>query len=79
MRLRVQRRNHEARRMNLMNAARMLQHRGSTSKSRLSLMMEQKYRQELTKSQEFEKVRESLEEHHFVCASPILSKGPMRF
>ena len=56
MRLRVQRRNHEARRMNLMNAARMLQHRGSTSKSRLSLMMEQKYRQELTKSQEFEKV-----------------------
>ena len=56
MRLRVQRRNQEGRRMSLMNAARMIQHRGSTSKSRISLMMEQKHRQELAKSEEIEKV-----------------------
>ena len=56
MRLRVQRRNQEGRRMSLMNAARMIQHRGSTSKSRISLMMEQNHRQELAKSEEIEKV-----------------------
>ena len=56
MRLRVQRRNQEGRRMSLMNAARMIQHRGSTSKSRISLMMEQQHRQELAKSEEIEKV-----------------------
>ena len=56
MRLRVQRRNQEGRRMSLMNAARMIQHRGSTSKSRISLMMEQKHKQELAKSEEIEKV-----------------------
>ena len=42
--------------MSLMNAARMIQHRGSTSKSRISLMMEQKHKQELAKSEEIEKV-----------------------
>ena len=57
MRLRVQRRNHEGRRMSLMNAGRMIQHRGSTSRSRLSLVMDQKYKQEQVQSGELEKVR----------------------
>lgn len=56
MRLRALRRNQEGKRMSLMNVARILQHRGNMSKSRLTLELEQKQRQEALKSLELEKV-----------------------
>ena len=57
MRLRYQRRQQEARKLSLMNAARMLQHRGSQSKSRLSIMLSNNWKQEKEKTEELEQVK----------------------
>ena len=57
MRLRFQRRQQEARKFSLMNAARMLQQRSSQSKSRLSVMMENNCKKERVKTEDLEKVK----------------------
>ena len=56
MRLRFQRRQQEARKFSLMNAARMLQQRSSQSKSRLSVMMDNNCKKEKVKTEDLEKV-----------------------
>ena len=56
MRLRFQRRQQEARKFSLMNAARMLQQRGRQSKSRLSVMMDNNCKKEKVKTEDLEKV-----------------------
>ena len=56
MRLRYQNRQQQARKISLVNAARMLQHRGSQSRSRLSVMMTNNFKQEKEKTEDLEKV-----------------------
>ena len=57
MRLRFQRRQQEARKFSLINAARMLQNRSRQSKSRLSVMMDNNCRKEKAQTEELEKVK----------------------
>ena len=57
MKLRFQRRQQEARKFSLINAARMLQQRSSQSKSRLSVMMDNNCKKEKVKTDDLEKVR----------------------
>ena len=57
MRLRLQKRQQEARKLSLVNAARILQHRGSQSRSRLGIMMANNLKKEKEKTEEYEKVR----------------------
>ena len=56
MRLRYQRRQQEARKFSLIQAGRRLQQRGSQSKSRLSLMMDNNCKKEKMKTEDLEKV-----------------------
>ena len=59
MKLRFQRRQQEARKFSLINAARMLQQRSSSSKSRLSVMMDNNCKKEKVKTEDLEKVKVS--------------------
>ena len=65
MRLRYQRRQQEQRKFSLMNAARMLQHRGSQSRSRLSIMLTNNLKKEKDKTSELEQVQ-NLNKQHLV-------------
>lgn len=56
MRIRFQKRQQEARKLQLVNAARMLQHRGSQSRSRLSIMLANNWKKEKDTTDELEKV-----------------------
>ena len=56
MRLRLQKRQQEARKISLVNAVRILQHRGSQSRSRLSIMMTNNLKKEKETTEEIEKV-----------------------
>ena len=56
MRIRFQKRQQEARKLQLVNAVRMLQHRGSQSRSRLSIMLANNWKKEKDKTEELEKV-----------------------
>ena len=60
MRLRLQKRQQEARKLSLVNAARILQHRGSQSRSRLGIMMANNLKKEKEKTEEYEKVRTTM-------------------
>ena len=77
MRLKYQNRQQQARKISLVNAARMLQHRGSQSRSRLSVMMTNNFKQEKEKTEDLEKVIWIREKMDFYSSfwSPIFCAG----
>ena len=56
MRLKFHNRQQQARKISLINAARIIQHRSTQSRSRLSIMLNNNYRKEKEKTGELEKV-----------------------